>query len=48
MNKHQKFIKTTKTKKIKQINNFIRKIFSELLYSHNACTKIVALFYCKG
>ena len=46
MNKHKKVIKTTKARKIKQLFNFIRQVFLELLYSQNACTKIVVLSNC--
>ena len=46
-NKHQKVNKTTATTKIKQLINFIHKIFHGLLCSHNACTKIVILSCCK-
>ena len=43
MNSHQKTIKTRRLRKTKQLINFIRKIFRELVYSHNACTRIVVL-----
>ena len=45
MNKPQTIMKTTRTLKIKQLNTFIRKIYHELLFSHNASTIIVVLFY---